>query len=138
MIKMAEDLRVKCDQVFFEAKDDTSSTPGRTFQSYEKAKQYQNEVMCDSDSEFSLITHLDLSRHSSLSLELITKYHESNARITCPEMVFFPLGKEYAIMPKKELTAKSWLENPYTDFGNLDEIERMMKSIVDADERKDD
>jgi hypothetical protein len=83
--------------------------------------------MSESDSRFSLITHMDPSRHLSLCHELTMKYYESNIIIADPWVVFFPRSKEYAIVSKKELTTKRWRETPYTEFGSLDQIERVLK-----------
>jgi hypothetical protein len=123
---MTDGPRIKCDEVFFEVREVSENASGGTFHTYDEAKEYQKTAMRDSNSKFDLITHYP-SSHPSLCHKLITKYHSSKVKIANPWVVFFPRSKEYAIVSKKELTVKNWRENPYTEFGSLDQIETTLK-----------
>jgi len=123
---MTDDIRMGCNEVFFEVREDSENASGGTFHTYNEAKEYQKRAMKDSNSKFNLITHYP-SAHPSLCHELIMKYYASKVKIANPWVVFIPRSKEYAIVSKKELTVKNWRENPYTEFGSLSQIERMLK-----------
>jgi hypothetical protein len=41
-------------------------------------------------------------------------------------IVLFSQSKQYAIMPKKELTPAFWMERPYVVYGAVEQMENML------------
>lgn len=66
--------------------------------------------------------------HFKVVGELIEDYRKSKKRVKNPMVVMFEQTKEYRIMAKSELTPGLWVEKPYVTFGELKQIEKMVRT----------
>jgi hypothetical protein len=72
-------------------------------------------------SDLSLLTHVNVEEHNRSIKNLIDAYHKSNRLIEDPMVVLFSQSKQYAIMPKEELTPVLWRERPYVVYGAVED-----------------
>jgi hypothetical protein len=118
-------------EIYFITRNGLDESTDKIHLTYDEAKEFmaKDREECQKkgiNSNLSLLTHVNVDQHYRSIRKLIDDYRTSNKRLEDPMVVLFSQSKQYAIMPKEELTSALWMERPYVVYGAVEQMERMI------------